>query len=83
MALSNSQYDALMRVYQQRQLDNKRDQDKRIQEVYETVPEVAELSDQIAALMARAARKMVLGTGRRRGSLRSRQLFCGPNGTGA
>ena len=53
MALSNSQYDALMRVYQQRQLDNKRDQDKRIQEVYETVPEVAELSDQIAALMAR------------------------------
>ena len=77
MALSNSQYDALMRVYQQRQLDNKRDQDKRIQEVYESVPEVAELSDQIAALMARAARKMVLG------SLRSRRPFCGPNGTGA
>ena len=83
MALSNSQYDALMRVYQQRQLDNKRDQDKRIQEVYETVPEVAELSDQIAALMARAARKMVWGTGIRRGSLKSRRPFCGPNGTGA
>ena len=70
MALSNSQYDALMRVYQQRQLDNKRDQDKRIQEVYETVPEVAELSDQIAALMARAARKMVLGDGETAGQLK-------------
>lgn len=70
MALSNSQYDALMRVYQQRQLDNKRDQDKRIQEVYEAVPEVAELSDQIAALMARAARKMVLGDGDTAGQLK-------------
>lgn len=70
MALSNSQYDALMRVYQQRQLDNKRDQDKRIQEVYEAVPEVAELSDQIAALMARAARKMVLGDGETAGQLK-------------
>ena len=35
MALSNSQYDAIMRVYNQRQFQDKREQDKRIAEVYE------------------------------------------------
>ena len=35
MALSNSQYDAMMRVYNQRQFQDKREQDKRIAEVYE------------------------------------------------
>ena len=34
MALSNSQYQALMRVYQQRQLENKREQDERVREVF-------------------------------------------------
>ena len=29
MALSNSQYDAIMRVYNQRQFQDKREQDKR------------------------------------------------------
>ena len=30
MALSNSQYDAIMRVYNQRQFQDKRDQDQRV-----------------------------------------------------
>lgn len=60
MALSNSQYQALMRVYQQRQLENKREQDERVREVFEKVPEIARLSDEIAASMAQAARKMVV-----------------------
>ena len=33
MALSNSQYDAIMRVYNQRQFQDKRDQDQRVAEV--------------------------------------------------
>ena len=38
MALSNSQFDAIMRVYNQRQFLNKRRQDERIREVYERIP---------------------------------------------
>ena len=56
MALSNSQYDVIMRVYNQRQFQDKREQDKRIAEVYEKVPQVEALSDEIAATMAQAAR---------------------------
>ena len=48
MALSNSQYDAMMRVYNQRQFQDKREQDKRIAEVYEKIPQVEALSDEIA-----------------------------------
>ena len=43
MALSNSQYDAIMRVYNQRQFQDKREQDKRIAEVYEKVPQVEDV----------------------------------------
>jgi len=61
MALSNSQYDAIMRVYNQRQFLNKRKQDERIREVYEKVPQVEALSDEITATMAEAGRKNLLG----------------------
>ena len=61
MALSNSQYDAIMRVYNQRRFQDKREQDKRIAEVYEKVPQVEALSDEIAATMAQAARKILAG----------------------
>ena len=61
MALSNSQYDAIMRVYNQRQFQDKREQDKRIAEVYEKIPQVEALSDEIAATMAQAARKILAG----------------------
>ena len=52
MALSNSQFDAIMRVYNQRQFLNKRRQDERIREVYERIPQVEALTDEIAAAMA-------------------------------
>ena len=45
MALSNSQFDAIMRVYNQRQFLNKRRQDERIREVYERIPQVEALTD--------------------------------------
>ena len=34
MSLSNSQYDAIMRTYQQQQLHNRHEQESRIAEVY-------------------------------------------------
>ena len=37
MALSNSQFDAIMRVYNQRQFLNKRRQDERIRELNESI----------------------------------------------
>lgn len=61
MALSNSQFDAIMRVYSQRQFLNKRRQDERIREVYERIPQVEALTDEIAAAMAQAARRKLLG----------------------
>ena len=61
MALSNSQFDAIMRVYNQRQFLNKRRQDERIREVYERIPQVEALTDEIAAAMAQADRRKLLG----------------------
>ena len=61
MALSNSQFDAIMRVYNQRQFLNKRRQDERIREVYERIPQVEALTDEIAAAMAQAARRKLQG----------------------
>lgn len=61
MALSNSQFDAIMRVYNQRQFADKRAQDERIREVYEKVPQIEALNDEIAASMAQAARRKLSG----------------------
>ena len=61
MALSNSQYDAIMRVYNQRQFQDKRDQDQRVAEVFEKIPQVEALSDELAVTMAQAARKLLAG----------------------
>ena len=57
MALSNSQFDAIMRVYNKRQFQNKREQDRRIREIYEKIPQIEALNDVIAAVMAMAGRK--------------------------
>lgn len=40
MALSNSQYDAIMREYGKRQMENQHSQEARKKEVYEKVPAV-------------------------------------------
>ena len=62
MALSNSQYEALMRIYNQRQFQNKREQDARIAEVYRRVPQVEALTDEENAYIntARVVLKSVL-----------------------
>lgn len=61
MGLSNSQHDAIMRVYNARQFRNKREQDRRKAAVYGAVPEIGELSDEIAADMAQAGRLVLRG----------------------
>ena len=49
MALSNSQYDAIMREYNRRQIENRHRQEERRREVCEKVPAVLELEAEIAA----------------------------------
>ncbi len=61
MGLSNSQYNAIMRVYEQRQLDDKRALDGRIREVYGKAPGIEEISDSITETMAQAARSVLMG----------------------
>ena len=54
MALSNSQYESIMRVYNRTQLQKKHELDARVDEVYEKIPAVREMNDAIAARRSRA-----------------------------
>ena len=61
MALSNSQYNAIMRRYQQQQFHNKHRQDERVTEVYEAYPAIRELDLAIRTQSAAMARRALLG----------------------
>ena len=59
MALRNSQYDALMRYYQQLQLRNKHEQDERIAKAYRQIPRLSEIDREIASYSIRKARLLL------------------------
>lgn len=61
MILNNSQYDAIMRSYEQKQLHNHRDLEKRYAEVYKKLPTLKELHETISSLSVRQARKLLEG----------------------
>lgn len=61
MALSNSQYNAVMREYGQQQFRNKHDQDRRIAEVYAAIPQIQELDLAISTRSAACARRLLDG----------------------
>lgn len=61
MALSNSQYNAIMRVYNQRQLKNKHEQDERISKVYTRVPQIRDLEQEISSRAVQCARRLLDG----------------------
>ena len=48
MALSNSQYDAIMREYGRRQIENQHALEARKAEVYQRLPQVRRLARQLA-----------------------------------
>jgi DNA replication protein DnaC len=50
MALTASQYDSIMRMYNERRLNNRYEQEQRIKEVYAAIPELSKLDASIAAL---------------------------------
>lgn len=57
MALSNAQYDEIMRGYQNRQLHNRHLTQKRLDSIYATLPQLKSINEQIASLSVEAARK--------------------------
>lgn len=61
MALSNSQYEQLMRTYEQRQLDNEHRLRQRYQKAYSAVPELEALDQSISSLSVEKARKLLEG----------------------
>lgn len=56
MSLTNAQYDAVMRHYDDVRERHRYEQDLRIREIYRTVPEVREYEDEIAARSLEAAK---------------------------
>ncbi len=71
MALNNSQYDALMRVYQKRQRDSRHRQEARIAQVYRALPQMERFDREISAASVERARKLLDGD--RDGEARCRQ----------
>lgn len=68
MALKNAQYNAVMRQYDARQLDNQFQHRMRLAKVYETIPGFKEIDQHIASLSADCARA-ALSPGNRQESL--------------
>lgn len=61
MALSNSQYDAIMREYGRQQMENQHRLEERKKQVYEAVPAIRELEAEIASRSVSRARQMLGG----------------------
>lgn len=61
MALTNSQYDYFMRIYEKRQLDNENRLRGRFEEVYEKIPRLRTLDNSISELSVRQAHKLLDG----------------------
>ena len=61
MSLTNSQYNAIMRIYNQRQFQDKYEQNQRREEVYQKVPQIRQIEDEISSQAVRCARKLLDG----------------------
>ncbi len=61
MALTNAQYDEIMRSYDKRQLQNKYIRDKRIENAYKLAPRLKEIDDGIASASVQQAYRLMDG----------------------
>lgn len=60
MALQNTQFDAIMRSYDRRQIQNRRSQEERIREVYEKIPRIEEIQQTIISVSTQKARDLLM-----------------------
>ena len=63
MALNNSQYNIIMRIYDRRQSDNRHDLERRTGEVYAAVPRIKDIEDAISTAAMARARELILRGG--------------------
>ncbi|MBQ9765347.1 MAG: ATP-binding protein [Lachnospiraceae bacterium] len=63
MALNNSQYDVVMRIYDQRRFQNNHSRELRIAEVYDKVPRIKELESAISSSAVRRAKELIFAGG--------------------
>lgn len=56
MPLTNSQYDAVLRLYNERQLRNRREQDRRVANARRRIPRLYEIDGEVASLSLKKAR---------------------------
>lgn len=61
MALKNSQYNAIMRNYSDKQFKNKAALDARYEEVITKLPEFSQLEEEISSLSVSQAKRLILG----------------------
>jgi len=61
MALTNAQYDNIMREYEARQIKNRHLQELHIQEVYDRAPQLKDLDDAISSASLACAKKLLSG----------------------
>ena len=61
MALNNSQYDTIIRTYEQKQLHNRAVMDKRYETAYAKLPELKKIHQAISELSVKQARKLLEG----------------------
>ena len=59
MPLQNHQYDTIMREYSKKQSKNRRILEERTQEIYDKIPRIREIDDEVATLSARKARALL------------------------
>ncbi len=70
MALSNSQYNTVMREYERRQMNSRHDRERRVAEIYANIPQIEELDKNISTLAAACARRVLNGDPEARQQLR-------------
>ena len=61
MPLQNYQYDTIMREYSKTQSKNRRILEERTQEIYEKIPRIREIDEEVASLSAQKARALLGG----------------------
>lgn len=71
MALSNSQYNAVMRDYEKQQVANRHDKERRVAEVYRKVPQIEALEREISTRAAACARRVLNGDSGARSQLQA------------
>ncbi len=61
MALNNSQYNIIMRIYDRRQSENRHARERRMEEVYAAIPRIKEIEASISSAAVARAKELLFG----------------------